>query len=171
MMCAESCRQRRSRGLTLMEVSVSIAVVTVIILAAIGTRYLAVKQAVRADAYNTAGRIGLLLLEGWRSSGEPNAYDALAKLGTQFTSPDLMESVASGGPATPSGFITLVRPGSTNPYYHFVLDRRHYYVTLAYKNATTTAPATLHVTVGFRQNYQVGSLSAEDNYVRLTTYD
>ena len=141
-----------------MEVSVSIAVVTAVVLAALGTRYLAVRQAVRGDAYNTAGRIGLLLLEGWRSSSTPSTYNPVVKFAGQLT------LTAAAGPVAPSGFTAL---GS----YRVVLDGRNYYVTLAYKNATTTAPATLHVTVGFRQNYQAGSLSAGDNYVRLTTYD
>ncbi len=155
---ANTRRMIRARGVTLAEVSVSIAVAAAVVLAALGTRYLSVKQAVRGDAYNTAGRIGLLLLEGWRSSTAPNTYNPATKFAGQLT------LTAASGPPAPGGLTAL-------PSYRAVLDGRNYYVTLAYKNATTTAPAVLHVTVGFRRDYQAGSLTTADNYVRLTTYD
>jgi type II secretory pathway pseudopilin PulG len=156
--CGISRRVRR-RGLTLIEVIVSILLVMVVILAAIGTRYLATQQARRGDAYSTAGKLGLMLLEAWRSSTAPSTYNPITTFAGQMT-----VSTSGTGPPAPTDFTTL---GS----YHVVLDNVHYYPTLAYIGATTEQPAVLHVSVAFRQNYQAGTISTGDNCVRLTTYD
>lgn len=144
--------------MTLIEVMVSILLITIVVVAALGARYLAVKQARRADAYNTAGRLGLLLLEGWRSTGEPRDYDPEARFSGQMT-------ITGGatGPTAPTGFTAL-------DTYHVVQDNVNYYATLAY-DEPADAPAVLHVTVGFRHQYQAGTISETDNFVRLTTYD
>lgn len=159
MRAAFRSRRTRWRGLTLVEVMISILLIAIVIVAALGARYLAVKQARRADAYNTAGRLGLLLLEGWRSTGVHSAYDPAARFSGQMTI-----TGGAGGPAAPTGFTTL-------DTYHVVQDNVNYYATLAYIDETTTAPAVLHVTVGFRHQYQAGTIAETDNFVRLTTYD
>jgi len=156
---ADSHRRTRTRGFTLTEVMVSILLVTTIILAAIGTRYLAVKQARRGDAYGTAGKLGLMLLEAWRSSATPATYDPITTFAGQMT-----VSTSGTGPPAPTGFTTLGR-------YRIVLDNVNYYPTLAYVNATTTQPAVLHVSVAFKHSYQAGTIATGDNTVRLTTYD
>jgi Tfp pilus assembly protein PilV len=153
--------------LTLIEVVVSILLVTVIVTAAMAARYLTVKQAVRADAYNTAGRLALLLLEGWRST-QPALYDPtvagspLSSLGTVT-----ITGGAAGCPAAPSGFTTLNT-------YRVVADRMNFYVRLAYTNPDLTEnawhPARLHVGVAFLNNYGIGDASASPNRVSLTTY-
>jgi len=159
-------RRSGARGLTLIEVMVSIAVVTAVILAAIGTRYLVVKQAVRADAYNTAGKLGQMLLEGWRGAGDPATYNPKTRFAGQMTIDDSIP--ISMAPPVPSGLVPL----SSTCRYHVELDRVHYYVTLAYKNEDVIQqqPAVLHATVGFQHNYQAASVATSGNYVRLTTY-
>lgn len=159
MRSAQTYRRGIRHGFTLVEVMVSILLITIVVLAALGARYLAVKQARRADAYNTAGRLGLLLLEGWRSTGIHSAYDPVTRFSGQMT-------ITGGatGPTAPTGFTTL-------DTYHVVQDNVNYYATLAYIDETVDAPAVLHVTVGFRHQYQAGTISETDNYVRLTTYD
>ncbi len=159
MRSAQTCRRRNSHGFTLVEVMVSILLIATIVVAAMGARYLAVRQARRGDAHNTAGKIALLLLEGWRSTAAPSAYDPVARFSGQMTIND-----GGPGPDAPAGFTTL-------DTCHIVQDNVNYYATLAYIDATETAPAVLHVTVGFRHQYQAGTLSETDNFVRLTTYD
>jgi type II secretory pathway pseudopilin PulG len=158
---APAGKRRRigSGGFTLIEATITMAVVTAIVTASLGARYYAVQQARRGDAYNGAGRVGLLLLEGWRSTTTPAGYDPVA----QFTS-KITISTSATGPATPSGFTKL---GS----YHVLLDNVHYYATLAYINATATAPTKLHVCVGWKPHFEAGDMSSSGQYVRLTTYD
>ena len=162
MRAALDCRWTRSRGFTLVEVAVSILLVATIILAALGVRYLAVKQARRGDAYNTAGKLGQMLLEGWRSSGAPATYDPIARFAGQTV---IVITTTTMAPPAPTGFTTLGR-------YQVVLDNVNYYVTLAYINedVMTQQPAVLHAVVGFRHNYQAASVATSANYVRLTTY-
>jgi prepilin-type N-terminal cleavage/methylation domain-containing protein len=148
-----------SRGFTLAEVTISIAVVTSIILASLGARYLTVQQAKRADAHNGAGKLALLLLEGWRGSATLSGYEPVSRFTGQMTI-----STSATGPATPTGFTTL---GS----YRVVLDNMNFYATLAYVNATTTAPAKMHVCVGYRSHFEAASVSSGANYVYLTTFD
>jgi len=161
-------RRGQARGLTLIEVMVSIAVVTVIIVAAIGTRYLVVKQAVRADAYNTAGRIGLLLLEGWRST-DLAIYKPLVRLSGQLS----IGKSTVGPDVTAAGFNLYTSPDGC-AHYEIVQGPRHYYATLGYKNAVgavgTERPYTIHVAVGFLNSYNTWDASKAINYIRLTSY-
>ena len=163
MRAALDYRWTRPRGFTLVEVAVSILLVMTIIVAAISVRYLAVKQARRGDAYNTAGKLGQMLLEGWRSSGAPATYDPIARFAGQTV---IVITTTTMAPPAPTGFLTLGR-------YQVVLDNVNYYVTLAYINedpSMTQQPAVLHAVVGFRHNYQAASVATSGNYVRLTTY-
>ena len=159
MRSAGSHGRTRTRGFTLNEVMVSILLVTIIIVAAIGTRYLAGKQARRGDAYGAAGKLALMLLEAWRSTGTPWDYDPITTFAGQMTI-----STSATGPAAPTGFTTLGN-------YRIVLDNVYYYPTLAYIDETADDPARLHVSVAFRHNYEGGAISDSDNCVRLTTYD
>jgi hypothetical protein len=134
-------RRIRARGLTLIEVAVSMVLVVTIVVAAMAVRYHSVKQARRADAYNG-----------------PGEYDPVAN----FTAHLTIESGA--GPGAPTGFTAL---GD----YHIVFDHANYYVTLAYIPQTTTAPAKLHAAVAFREDYQDDSVATGASVVHLTTYD
>lgn len=149
----------RRRGFTLIEVAVSILLATVVILGAMMARYHSVRQARRADAYNGAGRLALLMLEGWRSYAAPDQYTPLTNFAGYFST-----FTTGTGPAAPTGFTTL---GG----YRVILDNTNYYVTLAYVAKTTTAPAKLHAAVAFRHQYDAGSVASGANVVRLTTYD
>jgi hypothetical protein len=151
-----------------MEVSVSILLVMTIVLAGLGVRYLAVKEARRGDAYNAAGRLGEMLLEGWRSAGEPKTYDPVARFAGQTV---LAISTAAMAPPAPSGFTVLNGPHGGR--FQVVLDHVNYFVTLAYIDADPTwlqRPAVLNATIGFQHNYQSVSVAVSGSYVRLTTY-
>ena len=172
MRLAQDGRRARSQGLTLIEVVVSILLVTIIVMAAMAARYLTVKQAVRADAYNTAGRLALLLLEGWRST-QPALYDpTVAGSPLSSLSPTVTIARCAKGlcPDVPSiEFNSLNDTG-----YLVVADRMNFYVTLAYTIPDLTEnawhPARLHVGVAFLNNYGIGDASASPNRVSLTTY-
>lgn len=152
----------RRQGFTLVEVMTSLLLVITIVLAALGVRYLAVKQARRGDAYNAAGKLGQMLLEGWRSAGAPSTYDPVTRFAGQMT---LTPTTSTMAPPVPSGFTLLGR-------YHVELDHIHYYATLAYINEdlVNQRPAVLYAGVGFRHGYQAASVTSSGNYVQLTTY-
>ena len=157
----------RRRGLTLVEVAVSIAIVSAVVLAAMMARYASVRQARRADAYNGAGRLALLLLEGWRSYATPTDYTPVINFGP--SSPvHLAIETSAAGPSLPTGFTQLGR-------YRVQMDNVNFYVTLSYYvNPTVTVPRTpskLHAAVAFRNDFQQGTLASSDPVVRLTTYD
>ena len=116
----------RAAGMTLIEVSVSILLVTVVILGALMVRYHAVKQAVRGDAYETAARVGQLLLEGWRST-EWNVYDPNDRFPDQL----MFQEAIDGPDVTADGFTRTQAPAASR-YYEAILNNRHYYATLGY---------------------------------------
>jgi hypothetical protein len=147
---------------------VSMTLMTTIVLGALMVRYHAVKQAVRADVYSAAGRIGQLFLEGWQSA-DLDAYEPYDRLTGRVPI-----AVAGGGPdVTADGFVTHTSPNG-NTYYEVVLNGRHFYVTLGKTGPVTTEglerPPTIHVAVAFRNDYEAGSVSSAANIVRLSTY-
>ena len=111
------------------------------VMAGLAARYLTVRQAVRADAYNTAGRLALLLLEGWRST-EPTLYDPTSSVSALSSLSPAVTIVANvpGCPAAPTGFTTLNT-------YRVIADNKNFYVRLSYKPEDLTSgaehPATL----------------------------
>jgi len=166
---AGSLRHSR-RGLTLMEVMVSVTLVTIVVLAALMVRYYAVKHAVRADAYETAARIGQLFLEGWRST-EWDTYEPYSILSTQVQ----MTGAGTGGTGpdvTADGFTAYKSPAGVL-YYDVVQRNRHYHVALGYqiKNADPSGYTeyVIHVSVGFLNNYGPWGGTGPVNYVKLTS--
>jgi hypothetical protein len=158
-----------SRGMSLIEVTISITLVTMIVLGALMVRYHAVKHAVRADAYSTAGRIGQLFLEGWRSVPDANGYEPYDRLTGQVP----ITVVDSGPDVTSDSFTTYTSPKS-NTYYEVVLDGRYFYVALGKIAPIMTVgaerPEAIHVAVAFRNDYGPGDISSGASTVRLTTY-
>ncbi len=162
-------RQSHRRGFTLIEVAISIAVVMALVLAGLGARYLTVKQAVRADAYNVAGRLAILLLEGWRSNGltsyDPanSSLSALSGLSPTVT----ISKGVPGSPAAPTGFTTL-------DTYRVTADNKNFYIRLAYKAEDLTPgaehPPMMHVVVAFLDGYRAGDAKDSMNRVSMTTY-
>jgi prepilin-type N-terminal cleavage/methylation domain-containing protein len=160
-------RRARRRAFTLIEVMISLALVLVLVMAGLAARYMTVKQAVRADAYNTAGRLALLLLEGWRST-KPDLYEPTSSIsGLSSLSPAVtITAVTSGCPAPPSGF-------TLRNMYRVTADSKNFYVTLSYQEDVTSGaehPAMLSVIVAFLDGYTAGNASASNNRVNLTTY-
>jgi type II secretory pathway pseudopilin PulG len=161
-------RRTHTQGMSLIEVMVSVLLVTVIILGALMVRYYAVKHGVRADAYETAARVGQLLLEGWRST-DLDVYDPNDRFPDQL----LFVEAADGPDVAADGFTTYVTPTGIS-HYDITLDHRHYYATLGYKPAVVTVgaevPPMIHVAVAFENDYGTWDTSDAANYVKLTSY-
>jgi prepilin-type N-terminal cleavage/methylation domain-containing protein len=134
---------------TLIEVMLSIFILSVALLGASGYRYYATLDAEKADAHIEAARVGLLICESWRGMGGSETYDPTAHL-----SSDLPITVPSGaddydftgesgqGPE-PQGHALLGR-------YKVALNKGTCYPTLSYKD-TGTGLRILNVVVAWPQ--------------------
>jgi len=72
---AAEVRRRWARAVCLAEVIAAMAILSIAAVGALGYQYHANKQARVAHAQITATRIGLLLLEDWKSTGGSTEYD------------------------------------------------------------------------------------------------
>jgi hypothetical protein len=122
-------KSRRNNGLTLVEVMVAALAALVIVIGSMAYQYHSARDARKADARVTAGRLGLLLLDAWKTVlGDTALYDPKANL----------------GPTLPIAFkeFTLIEPppgdppGLANPfrYYRIEVNGIKYFVKLSYED-------------------------------------
>ena len=145
-------------GLCLLEVMVAMAVLLVGVLGTMSFRYHCALNSRKADAHNSAVRLGGMLLEGWKGTGAEDDFDAPA----MFSS-DITISTSNVSPAPASGFYELGR-------YHIVNDQMNYYSTLSYKDADATTPRILNVSVYWLNNNQSGAIGTDAQSIRITKY-
>ena len=160
-------RVLRNKGLTLIEVMVTVLILMIAIIGAMAYRYYSSLDTRKADQQITAGRIGLLLLEGWRGAGGRAATDPdnnynpanLSDAGAQ-----LQISAGSAGPIKPTGFTQF---GA----YLAVCEGAKYYATMSWEDdpANPTVLRILNVEVAWIRDYPSGSYSSTDRTVKLTT--
>lgn len=106
---------RKNRwGLTLIEIMVAIVVIIVGVLGAVMYRYSSALHARRADVHAGAGRVALLILEGWKGAAGNPAYDPSDDIGLQVlnATDEITISSASGGVHT-----VQLRGGTLTYYY------------------------------------------------------
>ena len=75
---------KRYKGLTLVEVMISVLILSVAVIGAAGYRYYAALDARKAAVEITAARIALLLCESWRGVKGAETYDPTAHLGSDL---------------------------------------------------------------------------------------
>lgn len=156
----KTLREKHYTGLTLIEVMVAMVVIIVAVMGAMGFRYYSALDARKADVQVTAGRLGLILLEGWKSAGGRKNYDPIAVLSSELVIAD-----GATGPAVPAGFTAL-----PNGSYAVAVNRVNYYATLSYKTKTLLEPRVLNVCVSWLRNYGTGVVSSTNRSVKMTTY-
>lgn len=86
-------------GLMLIEIMIAIVVVVVGILGAMMYRYHSALDARRADIQVGAGRVALLILEGWKGAAGDLAYDPSSDIGLQVLNSDDI-TISGTGPYT-----------------------------------------------------------------------
>ncbi len=146
----------RTKGMTLVEVMLAVAVIIVAALGTLCYEYLCVDHIRFARAQLAATRLGQLLIEDWKSTGGAIDYDP-ASLGLGFTTPSPEE--------TGDYFVTL-----DNQTFFMQLDQR---LAPIANNPDTVAGVTINqisVTVRWRKDYTRGAVSGDDPAVTLTTY-
>jgi len=152
------------KGLTLIEVMVAAAVIIVAIIGAMTFRYFCALDARKSNVQTTAGRLGLLLLEGWAGLGGravSDPYNIYNPASFSNAASELL--IASDvGPAAPSGFNSF---GS----YRIVADGAYYYATLSYQDDAANGLRILNISVAWPEKYPVGAFSSEDRAINFTT--
>lgn len=151
----------------MVEVTIAMAVLTIIALGALGYQYHATRQARVAHGQMTATRIGLLLLEDWKSTGGSEDYDPVfADLGFETT------QCAASDFGFGEGLGTALR----NTVYGITIDDVPMHIVLKYKDVDTdeVAQITLRqiaVVLKFDEpGGQSGTLAAYNPAISLSTH-
>lgn len=149
--------KKNTRGLTLIEVMLAILILGIAVIGAMAYRYYSSLDARIADQQITAGRIGLLLLEGWGGMGGRGPTDPDNNFKPpDFSVPAAKVVVAAGsGPVTPSGFASF---GS----FTAISEGGKYYATLSYQDVDRNGDGILdvrilNVTVSYPRSYTKGN--------------
>ncbi|MBN1975638.1 MAG: prepilin-type N-terminal cleavage/methylation domain-containing protein [Sedimentisphaerales bacterium] len=149
----EGLGKNRDKGLTLIEVMISLIVILIVVIGAVGYMYATAVNAHLADMKATASRLGLLLIEGWRTqSGEtdPTKYNPKVDFDTntliQFEEFD--EIASSGNP-----------PGLSNDFknYRIKINGTQYFVKMSYQD-DANGKRELNVAVAWDRNSKDNSL-------------
>ena len=88
------CNRQIRAGVTLLEITVAIAVLAVASIGAINYQYHATRQGLVARSEITATRVAQLLLEDWKSRGGDETYDP-EDLGMGFTAMQAANCIGS----------------------------------------------------------------------------
>lgn len=156
--------KNQRKGMTLIEVMVAAVVVVVAVLGAMAFRYVTALDARKADIQISAGRVGLLLLEGWKAEKGSNTYNPA----NDFTSGIVIVSTSAGGPAVPAGFTALATSG--NGQFQIKDNQMYFYATLSFIASTLTEPRKLNVIVGWRPGAAQGAGGEATQNIKLTAY-
>ncbi len=148
---------RFQSGESLIEVMITIVVLSVGVIAASGYRYHSTLNIARADTQTAAAGIAWTLCESWRGvKGDPN-YNPVTSL-----TPALTITVGDG-PATPTGFTLMGK-------YHVTLNGVNYFVNMSWKNLSASL-RILNVTVAWAQAKRgQTTLSDTDKQFKVVTY-
>ena len=161
-------RKKQMRGLTLIEIMVVILIISVAVIGATSFRTFCVVDAKKADVQINAARIGSMLLETWKGMGGFSSYNPslefpLSTYGSQFSI-----TTTTTGLTEPTGFTALASK-------YQILDKAnnvYYFVTLSYKPAVASPsePLALNATIVRRPDYTNGSITTNDQTLKMTTY-
>ena len=150
-------------GLTLVEIIITILVVVIAFIGAMGYRYCCALNARKADVQVSAARLGAMLLETWKAAGGYSRSDPLN---------DYNPEELAFGPE-----VLITDSGSTGPgglenefgNYLIVANRVNYYATLSYQDVAGQS-RTLSVNVAWMPRFQQWDPSEPYQSVNLTTY-
>lgn len=161
-------RKKQMTGVTLIEIMVVVLIISVAVIGSTSFRTYCVMDAKKADVQINAARVGSMLLETWKGMGGLSTYDPsiefpLSAYGSQFTI-----TKTATGLTQPTGFTPLASM-------YQVLDKAnnvYYYVTLSYKSAVVSPaePLALNAVIVRRSNYTAGSITTNDQTLKMTTY-
>jgi len=154
-------RYWKSKGMTFVETMMALVILLITMLGAMGYRYYSTGEARGADVHNTAARLGLMLIEGWK--GYCGDLDYAPE--TVYSSLTEISISRNGfGPQAATGFHKFGN-------YHILSNDAHYYATLSYKDATVTEPQLLNVQVSWIEDYKAwGAERSDYQSIKMSTY-
>jgi hypothetical protein len=144
-------------GLTLVEVMISLLAILVIVIGVMGYMYASARNAREADVRATAGRLGLLLMEGWKDYGvDITGFNPATQGFNKLPLSDFTNSINLS--ALP-GLANLLQT------YRIEADKVKYFVKLTYSN---DIPKKLSIVVAWNMNYSSTTLGTNPRIVTLT---
>ena len=154
--------KQKKNGTTLVEVLVAAGILGVVLVGAGAYRYGATLEVRKADIQTTAARVGMTMLETWRTTGGDATYAPEADLSS--TDVAVTKLTKGGGPTPPAGYTAMGE-------YRLNTDLVQYYATLSSKaGVADVTPKALNVRIGWRRDRGTGNLAATDKVLSLTMY-
>ena len=150
--------KRKSAGLTLVEILISITLILVVVIGSMSFRYRAVLDAREADARITAARVGSMLLNAWVARIGSDTFDPVEEF-----NPGIPITVSASGTEGPTGFIELDK-------YHILCDDVNYYATLSHKATSSGQAGVVTITINWLNDYRQWDESAVKQSIDMTTY-
>ena len=138
--------KNRGKGLTLVEVMITLLVALVIAIGVMSYMYATALHAHLADVRATAARLGLLLLEGWKNRNvDFLTYDPKDELLDNTSIPFNEFVEIAGDPTDPPGL------ANTYAYLRIRIDYIQYFVKLSYQDSAN-GQKELNVAVAWDRN-------------------
>ncbi len=151
-------KRSKTRGVTLIEIMVSIVILAVAVIGASGFRYHTMMDARRASAQMTASRVALMLCESWRGLNGDETFNPATYFAT-----DLNITTSGVGPNVPTGFTALGR-------YKIINNDLCCWATLSWSDVSPGLRA-LNIVVAYEQrNSGSQSYAQVDKTFKLTVY-
>jgi prepilin-type N-terminal cleavage/methylation domain-containing protein len=136
-------RLKSAGGFTLVEIMMTIAILSVVVIGASGYRYYAALDARKAAMQSTASRIGLLLCESWRGVNGIDTYNPAAQFASELA---ISENVSLYEDGYKDGTFTLLGK------YEISINGTNYCAILSWKDVSTGLRALNIVVVWPLQN-------------------
>ena len=150
--------KRKSGGLTLVEILISMTLIIVVVIGSMSFRYHAVLDAREADARITAARLGSMLLNAWVARVGSTSYDLVAEF-----NPGIPIEISVSGPDVPADFTELDK-------YHITCDDVNYYATLSHKPTSSGQAGVLTISINWFNDYGLWNESSVKQSIDMTTY-
>jgi prepilin-type N-terminal cleavage/methylation domain-containing protein len=147
---------RTRAGVSIIEVTIAIVILSIGMLGASGFRYHTAIRSKRAQVQTDGTRAAQALIDTWCGLYGDEGY-----LPETHLSPLLTVAPSVSGPLPPTGFTEL---GT----YEVIVDDVPFYATLSY-NDGEVGFRTLSVVIGWRSDYETGTLSETDKTVNVAT--
>ena len=161
-----------NKGITLIEVMVTLLVAMIIMVAAMGYMYACALHAHEADVRITAMRVGQLLLDGWKITGNVNNSGAWNVLAFNPTSDSFDTALPAPFLVTSYGVAGLENELGR---YRIKIDGVYYFATLSYADDNPDSAYLIplyRLNANVAWNRSIASSNLEDNYncIDVTSY-